>query len=306
VTDTDPILVTGAAGGVGSVGRTVVELLTARGRPVRALVHRQDERADALRALGAEVLVGDLTAPDDVARALAGCRRVYFSLGVSPDYLEAATTVATVARAQGGVALLVNMSQMTVSQMTALRTHESHQQRLHWLAEQVLDWSGLSVTHVRPTIFLDNPLFTVLTAQSVRRDGTISLPFGAGRTSPVAAGDVARVVTAILTDHGAHRDHVYELTGPHVEDMVGVAGEFSRALGRPVRYADVPADEWARQTLPGAGLTEHVREHLVTLARLHRENRFDRCTPTVEEVTGTPAQTVEEFVAGHRELYAAA
>src|SRR5262249_26575359 len=75
-----PILVTGAAGSNGGVGRTVVELLRQRNLPVRALVRRDDARAEALRATGAEVVVGDLTQAGDVVRALAGCRRLYFGL----------------------------------------------------------------------------------------------------------------------------------------------------------------------------------------------------------------------------------
>ena len=43
------------------------------------------------------------------------------------------------------------------------------QQRQHWLAEQVLNWSGLPVVHVRPTIFLQNPLFSTLAAESIAR-----------------------------------------------------------------------------------------------------------------------------------------
>src|SRR5216684_5186377 len=66
----NPILVTGAAGRVGAVGRTIVELLRHRGLPVRAMVRSEDERADALRASGAEVVVGDLTSGADVARAM--------------------------------------------------------------------------------------------------------------------------------------------------------------------------------------------------------------------------------------------
>ena len=50
-----PILVTGAAGAVGSIGRSVTEMLLAKGHKVRALVRREDERAGALRQLGAEV-----------------------------------------------------------------------------------------------------------------------------------------------------------------------------------------------------------------------------------------------------------
>jgi len=93
-----PILVTGAAGRVGGVGRMVVEALRRRDLPVRALVRREDERADALRALGAEVAVGDLSRAEDVARALAGCQRLYFGMSVSAQYLEATVTAAAVAR----------------------------------------------------------------------------------------------------------------------------------------------------------------------------------------------------------------
>lgn len=291
------VLVTGAGGGVGGVGRTVVELLRERSVPVRALVHHDDERAEALRGRGTEVVVGDLTHPDDVAGALDGCRRMFFSMSVSPAYLEAAATVTTVARAAGALDTLVAMSQMTVSQMTAVSTEESHQQRLHWLSEQVLDWSGLPVRHLRPTVFLDNPLFTVLAARSIADDGTIRLPFGRGRTSPIAAADVARVAAEILADPAAHREHVYELTGPRSQDMDGVAAEFARALGRQVTYMDVPPDEWANLVATQTDLSAFTRDHIVTMARLHRQNRYDRATATVEQVTGRPARSIEEFVA---------
>ena len=44
-----PILVTGAAGRIGSVGRTVTELLLARGFRVRVQLRVDDERAAGLR-----------------------------------------------------------------------------------------------------------------------------------------------------------------------------------------------------------------------------------------------------------------
>ena len=70
----NPILVTGAAGRVGAVGRTVTELLLKQGKAVRAMVRTEDERAQALRALGAEVVVGNLLDLDSMHRAIAGCR----------------------------------------------------------------------------------------------------------------------------------------------------------------------------------------------------------------------------------------
>jgi uncharacterized protein YbjT (DUF2867 family) len=297
------VLVTGAGGGVGGVGRTVVELLRERELPVRALMHHDDERADALRALGAQVVVGDLTRPDEVAHALEGVDRMFFSMSVSPEYLEATTVVATVARELGALEALVAISQMTVSQMSATSTEESHQQRLHWLSEQVLNWSGLPVVHVRPTIFLDNPLLSTLAARSIAQDGTLALPFGNGRTSPIAASDVARVVATILREPGRHVGQIYELTGPRSEDMNALAEEYSRALGRTVSYVDVPEAQWLKQIVAPAGLPSHVQQHLVTMARLHRLNRYDRSTRTVEEITGSPAQTVEQYVSQHAGMF---
>jgi len=291
-----PILVTGA-GGVGSVGRRVVEQLSAQRIPVRALVHRDDDRAEALRAIdGVEVVVGDLRSAPDVVAALSGCQRLYFGMSVSPDYLEATATVAAAALDNGAVELLVNMSQMTVSQMALTSVIESHQQRLHWLSEHVFNWSGLPVTHIRPTVFMENLLFGKLAVASIQRDGTIRLPFGDARTSPVATRDVADVVVRVLTDGARHVGRVYELTGAASRDMTAIATEFSAALGRPVNYVDVPFEDWLEHDLKPLGLSRYVLDHLATVARLHRENRYDRATSDVADLLGHPPSGIDSLV----------
>src|SRR6476661_153864 len=131
-----PILVTGAAGRIGGVGGEIIDILRSRNLPVRALVRTEDDRAEALRATGAQVVVGDLTRAQDVARALEGCRRMYFGMSVSAPYLEATVTAAAVARQRGDLEVFVNISQLTVSQMSLTQTTDSTQQRQHWLAEQ--------------------------------------------------------------------------------------------------------------------------------------------------------------------------
>src|SRR5262245_7745336 len=102
-------LVTGAGGGVGGVSRTVVKLLVESGDPVRAMVHHDDARADELRKSGAEVVVGDLTRPADVANAMTGVERMFFSMSVSSSYLEATAIVCDLARQRGGFDVIVNM-----------------------------------------------------------------------------------------------------------------------------------------------------------------------------------------------------
>jgi len=296
-------LITGAGGGVGSVSRRVVELLLESGEQVRAMVHRDDERAEQLRVLGAQVVVGDLTRAGDIVDAVDGARRMFFNMSVSPDYLRATAEVCAVCLERGQLDVIVNMSQMTVTQMTLTSTDESHHQRLHWLAEHVLNWSGLPVIHVRPTAFLDNPLFTILAAPTIRDRGALVLPFGTGHTSPIAAADVARVVAALLHDPADRIGNVYELTGPQVLDVDGLAAQYGRALGRTVAGEDVPYDEWQREVLAPIGLPEHVQQHIATMARLHREDRYNRATDDVERITGQPAQTVMQYVASNPDLF---
>ena len=297
--DDGSILVTGAAGQTGSVGRTVVGLLLDRGFPVRAMVRREDERAASLRAAGAQVVVGDLLEPGDVYRVVSGCSRVYFSMSPSAGYLEATVTMAAVAR-EAGVNALVNMSQMTVSEMSIQNTTPSHQQRQHWLGEQALAWSGLPVVTIRPTMFLES--FFQLAAPSIRDRDRIELPFGRGKTSPVAAADVAQVVAAVLADPVPHLGRIYELTGPQSQDMDGVAREFSDALNREITYSDISPEKW-EQGLKRYRLPEHLMGHLLTMGELHRAGRYDRQADGVQRVTGRPAMSVREFVSLHAEEF---
>ena len=220
-----PILVTGAAGRVGAVGRDVVEILRRRSLPVRALVRREDERAEALRAIGAEVVVGDLTRAADVARALAGCRRMYFGMSVSAPYLEATVTAAAVARAarrSGGVRQHLPDDRVADEPDRDDRL-SSAASALAWRAgvELVGIARGACPGHGLPP----EPLLLGLGRRIDRRDATIRLPFGTGRTSPVDVRDVAEVIAAVLASPAAHIGKVYEL------DRTAVSGHACRGGG---------------------------------------------------------------------------
>jgi len=229
-----PILVTGAAGRVGAVGRTVVELLLKEGKAVRAMVRKEDERSQTLRDMGAEIVVGDLLDLQSMHRAIAGTEAMYFSMSVSDTHLAATVNAAAVAK-HHGVKAFINMSQMTVSQMSVTETTTSPHQKLHWLAEQALNWSGLPVVHVRPTLFLEGSLL-ILTPDSVKQSDQIRLPFGEGKTSPVAVEDVARVIAAVLANPQPHIGKIYHLTGPQSENMDFYTQEYSKALSRRITY----------------------------------------------------------------------
>jgi uncharacterized protein YbjT (DUF2867 family) len=183
---------------------------------------------------------------------------------------------------------------MTVSQMSITETTSSPQHKLHWLAEQALNWSGLPVVHVRPTVFQEG-FFLLLTADSVRQSNQIRLPFGDGKTSPIAVEDVARVVATILENPQPHIGKIYHLTGPQSENMHFYAQEYSKALDRTITYQDIPVEAW-RDALLGRGLPVYVVNHFTTMADLHRAGRYDRMSDDVLKLTGRQPLSMREFV----------
>ena len=287
--DRPTILVTGAAGAVGGIGRTLTELLLARHHNVRALVRREDARAEALRRLGAAVVVGDLTDLTSMHRAIDGCRRIYFGMSVSPAFLEATINTAAVAR-HHGVEAFVNISQMTVTQMSITETTNSPQHKQHWLAEQALSWSGLPVVTVRPTVF-DEGFFLQLVAPGVRDSDELALPFGDGKTSPISAVDVARVAAVILDDPAPHIGQIYNLTGPESADLNEYARVFSEAVDRPIRYRDVPLGAWSESLKQAGGVFRvsrqaslgHGRVDQVGALRSHDGHREQAHRPGTDE-----------------------
>lgn len=189
------------------------------------------------------------------------------------------------------------MSQMTVTQMSITQSTDSPQHKLHWLAEQALSWSGLPVVTVRPTVFLEG-FFLLLAAPRVREADELALPMGAGKTSPISAVDVARAVSVILDDPAPHIGRIYNLTGLELADLDYYAREFSKALGRTIRYRDVPLSGWSERLLE-AGMPPHTVKHLSVMTELNRQGRYDRMTDDLFQLTGQKPIGMYDFVKLH-------
>src|SRR5215831_17409591 len=291
----ETILVTGAAGGVGSTARVAIGILLEQGHRVRAMVRKLDARADALRDQGAEVAVADMLDIVAVRAAMQGCSVVYFTMSVSPNYLEAATNVAVTAR-NLGVKAFVSLAQMTLSQMSETETTSSPQQKQEWLAQQMLRWSGLPVVYLRPTAFFE--IFLIVAAKGIRDDNAIRLPFADGKTSLIAAADVGAAAAAVLANPEPHIGKVYDLTGPQSLTMAELAQEFSGVLGRTIQYVNVPPQIWEAK-LREARLPEHLIAHLITMGQLNRDNRYDRMTDSFQQLVGRAPISAAEFVRRH-------
>jgi uncharacterized protein YbjT (DUF2867 family) len=284
------VLVTGASGGQqGRTGRHVSEMLLARGVPVRAFVHRIDERSDQLCALGADVVEGDFLDYHSVERAVQGVSTVYFAYPVQAGLLEATAIMADAAR-KAGVSRLIDMV-MLVSSPDA----PTPRMRENYLSERIFEWAGIGAAHVRATVFYEN--MRALTAATIARDGSILLPWGSESTVVplVSAEDVARVAAGALTSPSVTPGSSYPVIGD-VLALRDIVGTFERVLGRNVRYQEVPDKAWADVAL-SQGFNEHAVEHLSKLWQSIRTSSVHyQATDTIEKLGGQKPKTFEEFV----------
>src|SRR5499433_1675034 len=295
----ETILVTGAAGGIGSTARVAIGILLERGHRVRAMVRKLDARADALRDMGAEVVVANMLDIVAVRSAMQGCSVVYFTMSVSANFLEAATNLAVTAKSLG-VRAFVSLSQMTLSQMSETETTSSPQQKQEWLAQQMLRWSGLPVVYLRPTAFFE--IFLVQAAKGIREDNAIRLPFANGKTSLIAASDVGAAAAAVLANPAPHIGKVYDLTGLQSLTMSQYAQEFSNVLGRTIQYINVPPEIWEAK-LREARMPDYLIAHMITMGQLNRDNRYDRMTDSFGQLVGRAPISAADFVRDHASAF---
>jgi uncharacterized protein YbjT (DUF2867 family) len=288
-----PVLVTGAAGGrQGSTGNRIVQFLVQRGVPVRALVHRLDERSDRLRELGVEILQGDLLDPQQVRTALQNVKRAYFTYPVDDGLLEA-TAIFAIAAREANTELVINMSQARGTEVAP-----SFRNLQHRLADQIFDWAKIGAVHLNAPPFYEN--VRALIAKTVSEQNTIFLPWGDGNAviPLIAAEDCVRVAVALLVAPEVPDQNHYDLVGetPTVSEIAEI---LSTVLKRPIRYVDIPDERW-RQAVQER-ISGHALEHLSSLWRFFRtsgikkgENGF-RVSEAIEHLTGEPPQSLEQF-----------
>jgi NAD(P)H dehydrogenase (quinone) len=281
-------LITGATG---NTGAPTIKLLLDAGHRVRALVHRVDARSDALAALGAEVVEGDLLDLHAVSSAMSGVTSAYFCYPIAPGQLLAATTIFAQSASEAGVKSVVNMSQIS-----ARREAKSHAAQQHWLAERLLDRSAFITTHLRPTFFAE-----WLNRQWLRNadEGVLRLPFGTGRHAPIAAVDQAAVIAAVLQNPAPHDRAVYPLVGAEELDHFGIADKIGSTLGIPVRYEPVEISTFAK-ALTAEGRSDFFVQHISSVARDYQDGVFSGENNLVEVISGHKPMTVADFVNAHR------
>jgi uncharacterized protein YbjT (DUF2867 family) len=275
-------LVTGATG---NVGKAVLAELANLSVPVRAFV--RDPARLTVSAPNIEVFQGDLNNDDSLQRAFAGVDAAFLASAFSPRMAELHLRCVKAAKA-AGVARIVQLSGVGAN------TEYCCARALRWLGrvESTTQSAGIQVTHLRPTFFMQNLLRF---ASSIAQQGVIAGPFRAGKWTFVDARDVGAVGAKALLDP-SHSGRTYTVTGSETFTYYEVAEQFSEVLGKPVKYADITANE-ARGRLQASGVPPVMIEATLEM--------WDACasklinvapTQVVKEVTGREPRSLADFI----------
>ncbi|MET0419883.1 MAG: NAD(P)H-binding protein [Actinoplanes sp.] len=265
------ILVTGATG---NIGRLVVDELLALGATdVRALTI---DPGRAALPPSVEAVTGYLGRPSSLAPALEGVELMYLAPLV--------TTVDEVCRmaAAAGVRHIVDLAGVKGS---------------HWQAiEDAVEASGVPWTHLEAGEFMTN---AGMWAEQIKTGDVVRDHCATAATAVIASEDIAAVAARVLMD-GGHPGVAYELTGPESITRRDLVAQLGAALGRELRYLDLPLDEAIEVYAPTMG-RDSATWYLGWL-RLLAEHPQPAVT-TVADVLGRPAMTFAEWARRHADRF---
>ncbi|SKC97285.1 Uncharacterized conserved protein YbjT, contains NAD(P)-binding and DUF2867 domains [Burkholderia sp. CF099] len=280
-------------GSTGATGAPTVRLLLANGHAVTAFVRREDERSQALKDLGAKIVVGDMLNIEDIRGAMAGVDGAYFCYPLTQGAVEAAAIFAQAA-SEHDVRQIVYMSHRQS------RSHARSPATLgHWLSEQILNRSGVPTAHLRVNLFMEWMLY----ASPLIRAGRYLTPFDPdSRFVPIAAVDIARIIVEILENPDAFGTKAIPITGSVEVSHIELASILTRTLGKEVRFEQVSLDEFVK-TL-GLDGDPSFAAHFKELKVDQQEGRLVGIDNSATEIIGRPLMSPEQFIAEHRHLLA--
>jgi uncharacterized protein YbjT (DUF2867 family) len=283
------ILVTGATGNVGSA-----VLANLADKPVNVRAFVRDPAKLTVRAPNIEVVQGDFASEADVRKALDGVDTAFLASNFSPSMVDLQSRFIALAKISH-VRRLVHLSGVGANQQICCA------RALRWLGklEALAGCSGMTVTNLRATFFMQNLLQF---ASTIKQQGVIAGPFRSGQWTFVDARDVGAVgAAALLNDQQDGR--TLTVTGSEALSYQEVAERMGAKLGKSVRYLDITANE-ARGRLQATGSSPVMVEATLELWDACASNLINVApTPVVQEMTGHPPRSLEDFVSDYRSQF---
>jgi uncharacterized protein YbjT (DUF2867 family) len=255
------ILVTAANG---NQGKRLIPQLLAAGQQVRGLV-RSEASGEALRAMGVEVIVGDMSDPAVMALAMDGAAKVYhIGPTVHPKEREMGIVAVDAARAAG-------VEHFVFSSVLHAITTDLVQHEIKRDVEEHLLSSGLEFTILQPSNYM-----SPIKLRPVFERGVFRLSWSLERyQSLVDLGDVTEVAVKVLTDSAAHAGATYELVGPGRFTAHDLAAIIARVLEREIAVEEIDGDTYLKEFFGDVSPDEFPHEARVLRAITARYSSHD-------------------------------
>ena len=260
------ILVSGATG---TQGGAVARALIERGFAVRGLTRNPaSEGAQALRALGVEMVRGDFDDTASLDAALAGAYGAYSvqqyrGIGVEAEIRQSKAFADAAKRA--GIRHFIYSSVLFAHLGTRVPQFDSKLE-----IERYIQSIGLPYSFVRPAAFMSNLEGVRESAQA----GVYRTPFPPDMARlHIAPRDIGRVVAEAFANPDVWIGRDLNLAGQRIS-FADLAATMGRALGREVRYEQIPWDEYTATATPTAISREQwfmANPVPIDLDALHRE-----------------------------------
>jgi len=281
------ILITGSTGHIGS---EVVRLLSQASVPARALARNPDK---GQKLHGVTWMAGDLSKPETLPAAFAGCTKLFLLTGNVENVTELQHHAIAAAR-RAGVAHVVKLSAFGASSHS-----NSLIGRWHHQVEKELQESGLAWTMLRPHHFMQNLLAQ---AENISKDGVVYSATGDGKIPFIDTRDIAAVAVVTLTQPG-HAGKKYVITGSEAISYRQATEIIGAAIGKRLRYLDESFDE-GRARLTQAGQPSWLIESTLALAAYQRAGGpTETITSVVADLTDKPPRTFAEFARDHAAVF---
>ncbi len=288
------ILVTAANG---NQGKLLLPKLAAAGIAVRAFV-QSESSANALRAMGiTEVVAGDISDPELLAKALKDINKVYH-IGPTAHPKEKEIGFAMV-----DAAVAAGVQHFVFSSVLHAITTDLVQHAIKRDIEEHLLSSGLEFTILQPANYM-----LPLKLKSVFSDSVFKLSWSLDRRqSLVDLDDVTDVAVEVLANSARHGGATYELVGVGPYTAYELGGIMASALKRPIAVEEISADTYLQAWFGGKGPDEfpHQANVLRSITARYSSHDFIGNSNVLTWLLGRDPGTFEQFVRREFEAFQA-
>ncbi|MCU1240193.1 MAG: hypothetical protein JWO71_919 [Candidatus Acidoferrum typicum] len=275
------ILVTGASG---TVGKAVLNEVARSGAKHKAMYRSADEAVKA--PTGTQTVITDFAKKETLAATLRDVDSVYLVCSPIPDLVQLESNMIEACLAAGVKHIVLN---------SALGAGDYAKSFPSWhrKVEDKLKSTGLPFTILRPNSFHQNVV--TYFAPSIRAQGVFYSSMGNAKTSYLDVRDIAAVAAKALAG-GEHSGKTYELNGPEPLTYAALAEKISKHAGRPVQYADIPA-EARRNAMLDQGMPAWQVDALLDLQDYYTSGNGGTVDQLLPTLLGRQPITMDRFLA---------